>query len=83
VDFSVPEELNQLRQSYRSFLDREVRPVEERFAGEHARWEWTEEMEEAARDLRRRSADAGFYACYLPEEVGGSGVSTLGRTLRQ
>lgn len=81
MDFAVPEELTQLRQSYRSFLEREVRPVEERFAGELSRWEWTEDMEAEARRLRRRSAAEGFYACYLPEEVGGWGLSTLGTTL--
>jgi alkylation response protein AidB-like acyl-CoA dehydrogenase len=80
LDFSVPEELTQLRQSYGSFLDREVRPVEDRFANRLGRWEWTDEMEEAARSLRRRSAEAGFYACYLPEDAGGAGVSTLGTT---
>jgi acyl-CoA dehydrogenase len=81
LDFTVPEELTQLRGSYRSFLDREVRPVDGRFAGELSRWEWTDEMEAEARRLRRRSADEGFYACYLPEEVGGWGLSTLGTTL--
>ena len=32
MDFRVPPELAELVASYRSFLDREVRPVEERFA---------------------------------------------------
>jgi hypothetical protein len=29
VDFTIPEELTALRKSYGTFLDREVRPVEE------------------------------------------------------
>jgi acyl-CoA dehydrogenase len=81
VDFTIPEELTQLRQSYATFVDREVRPVDERFHAELARWEWTEGMAEAARGIRRRSAEEGFYACYLPEEVGGWGLTTLGTTL--
>lgn len=81
MDFAIPEELTQLRQSYAAFLDREVRPVEERYQRELGRWEWTDEMSEAARDLRRRSAQEGFYTCYLPEEAGGWGLSTLGTTL--
>jgi alkylation response protein AidB-like acyl-CoA dehydrogenase len=81
VDFSVPEELAQLRESYAAFLDREVRPVEERFRRELARWEWTDQMAAGARTLRKRSAAAGFYTCYLPEEVGGWGLSTLGTAL--
>ena len=81
MEFAIPEELTQLRQSYASFLDREVRPVEERFHDELATWDWTEEMAGAFRELRKRSADEGFYTCYLPEEVGGWGLSTLGTTL--
>lgn len=81
MDFTIPEELTQLRRSYRSFLDREVRPLDERFRTELQSWQWTDEMADAARAIRRRSAEEGFYACYLPEEVGGWGLSTLGTTL--
>lgn len=81
MDFTIPEELTQLRQAYASFLDREVRPVEESYRQQLQLGEWTDEMQQAALDLRRRSASEGFYACYLPEEVGGQGVSTLGTTL--
>ena len=81
MDFTVDEELEQLRQSYRSFLDREVAPVEDRWRVELQRGEWTEQMHADAVALRRRSAAEGFYACYLPEEVGGQGVSTLGTAL--
>lgn len=81
MDLTIPEELDQLRRTYRSFIDREVRPVEQRFHDELGRWVWTDDMAEAATQLRRRSAEEGFYACYLPEEVGGWGLSTLGTTL--
>ena len=81
MDFAVPEELAQLRQSFRTFVDREARPLEERFLPQIQRWEWSDEAQQAGVDLRRRAAAEGFYACYLPEEVGGSGVSTLGTTL--
>ncbi len=81
LDFGIPEELTQLRQSYQAFLEREVRPLDERFQRQLARWEWTADMAEAATAIRRRSAQEGFYTCYLPEEVGGWGLSTLGTTL--
>lgn len=81
MDFTIPEELTALRQSYAAFLDREVRPVEDRFRSELQTNAWTDEMAAAALEIRRKSAQEGFYACYLPEEVGGQGVSTLGTTL--
>jgi acyl-CoA dehydrogenase len=82
VDFAVPDELAALRSSYAAFLDREVRPVEERLRAElDAPAPDRELLYDAAMGVRRRSAEEGFYACYLPEEVGGWGVSTLGTAL--
>ena len=82
MDFAVPDELAALRSSYAAFLDREVRPVEERLRAElDAPAPDRELLYDAAMGVRRRSAAEGFYACYLPEEVGGWGVSTLGTAL--
>lgn len=82
MDFTVPEELTALRQSFASFLEREVRPLEE----EHARQFWGEAPDRdilapVVRDVRRRSANEGFYSSYLPEEAGGQDLSVLGTTL--
>jgi alkylation response protein AidB-like acyl-CoA dehydrogenase len=81
MDFSVPEELTQLRASFAAFLDREVRPVDERFREAFWRGQFTPEMRQAADAIKRRSCEEGFYAAYMPEEVGGWGLSNLGMTL--
>jgi len=82
MDFSIPDELAALRQSFGTFLDREIRPLEE----EHGRqfWEEAPDREVLApviREIRRRSAQEGFYAAYMPEEAGGQGLSVLGTSL--
>ena len=82
MDFRIPDELTALRQSFASFLDREIRPLEE----EHARQFWGEApdrevLEPVIRDIRLRSAQEGFYAAYMPEEAGGQGLSVLGTSL--
>ncbi|TXH44364.1 MAG: acyl-CoA dehydrogenase [Actinobacteria bacterium] len=82
MDFSVPEELQQLRTSFAAFVDREVRPLEDELAPEF----WSacpdrELIEKVADKVRRRSAQEGFYAAHMPEEVGGQGLSTLGMSL--
>ena len=82
MDFAVPEELTALRQSFSAFLEREVRPLEE----EHARQFWGEAPDRdllapVIRQVRRRSAEEGFYSSYLPEEAGGQDLSVLGTTL--
>lgn len=82
MDFSIPEEISALRASYGSFLDREVRPVEESLREEFAALDPDRaRLTEAGLAMRRRSAEEGFYACYLPEEAGGWGVSTVGTAL--
>ena len=69
MDFSIPDELTALRQSFGTFLDREIRPLEE----EHGRQFWEEapdrevlapvdhddEVVRAEREGRRATAHAG------------------------
>ena len=81
MDFSIPEDLRELTASFRSFLDREVRPVEERLLPQFESDELTPELRDAAAGLRRRSAELGFYAAHMPESVAGGGLSNLGYTL--
>ena len=81
MDFTIPQEYRDLLASFRSFLDREVRPLDEQFTLELQEESLPEHVREAGRALRRRSSEAGFYAAYMPEEVGGGGLSTFGYTL--
>src|SRR5690242_15175108 len=81
MDFRVPPELAELVASYRSFLDREVRPVEERLAERLQQDSSDDELHAEGVAIRRRSAELGFYAAHMPEEVGGGGLSNLGYTL--
>jgi acyl-CoA dehydrogenase len=81
VDFSVREEFRDLLSSFRSFVDREVQPVEQRYQPRLQEDEFDEEMREAGLALRRRSAELGFYAAHMPEAVGGWGLSNLAYTL--
>jgi alkylation response protein AidB-like acyl-CoA dehydrogenase len=82
MDFTVPEELTALRQSFATFLEREVRPVEEAVRDELASpTPDRARLYEAAQQVKLRSAKEGFYAAHMPEEVGGWGLSTLGTSL--
>ena len=82
MDFTIPAELQSLRESFATFLDREVRPLEEQHNAQF--WSYSPDLdaiEEAASIVRARSAAEGFYAAHMPESVGGQDLSILGMTL--
>ena len=81
MDFTISPDHRELLDAFGSFLEREVRPVEDRYRQRLQEDEFDEEMREAGLALRRRSAELGFYGAHMPEEVGGWGLSNVGTTL--
>ncbi|MCA1823469.1 MAG: acyl-CoA dehydrogenase family protein [Frankia sp.] len=82
MDFAVPDELTALRSSFAAFLERGVRPIEEKLRGAYPDARIDETVaHDAATQVKRLACAEGFYAAHLPEEVGGWGLSTLGMTL--
>jgi len=81
MDFGISEELTALRASFATFLEREVRPFEEELAPSAREGQYGGAWREAATAIKRSSCAQGFYAAYLPESVGGWGLSNLGMTL--
>ncbi|WP_254538024.1 acyl-CoA dehydrogenase family protein [Halomarina litorea] len=85
VSFEEDEEWRLIRGSLDEFVEREVDPLEddlgETWSNPRKRHEddgrLVEEALEAIREVRRKSAEAGFYAMNLPEEAGGEGVSNV------
>jgi len=77
----LPEELLELRQSLRDFIDREIRPVEEAHRQEIQETGTFETVKEQRLKLRKRSAELGFWTLHMPEEVGGGGLAFLGQVL--
>jgi acyl-CoA dehydrogenase len=75
MDFSIPDDLLQLRQRVRRFIDDAVIPVERLDHDEHGF-----PVEQLA-DLHRQAKAAGLFAPQLPREYGGLGVETLGMCL--
>ncbi|GLZ29611.1 acyl-CoA dehydrogenase [Lentzea sp. NBRC 105346] len=59
----MDEDLDQLRQLARTFLEKEVAPHQERFAAQ----------KQVDRDLWRRAGDVGLLCLSIPEEYGGGG----------
>jgi len=85
VSFAVDEETRLILDSLDDFVEQEVQPIEDRlgetYDNPRLRHEpdgrLVDEVLEAIQTVRRKSADAGFYAMNLPEEAGGDDVSNV------
>ncbi len=85
VEFALDEETRLVLDSFETFLDREVVPIEDELGETYANprkrrrtdGRPVEEVVAAVREVRRLSADTGFYAMNLPQEAGGEGVSLV------
>jgi acyl-CoA dehydrogenase len=77
----LPEELVALRDTIRSFIQREVAPREAVHAQEIQETGTFADLEQEKRALRKRSAAEGFYSMFMPEASGGGGVGYLGLVL--
>ena len=85
ISFAVDEETRMILDSLDAFIEQEVVPLQEELGETYhnprmrntAEGHLREEVVEAVETIRRRSAEAGFYAMNLPEDVGGGGVSNV------
>ncbi len=85
VSFGTDEETRLILSSLEEFIEAEVAPLEdelgETWTNPRKRHEddgrFVPEVQDAIQEVRRRSADAGFYAMNLAEDVGGEDVSSV------
>ncbi len=89
VDFAVPDDVRMICNALDEFMEREVRPLEKKL-GDKVKDErkligpdgfLDPDVLEAVKQIRKRSAQAGYYAMHMPEEDGGAGVSKVGTFL--
>src|SRR6266496_5592911 len=78
---NIPEEIVELRNTLRDFIEREVRAIENSYRQEILETGTFGAIKEESLKLRKRSAELGFYTLHMPEEVGGGGLSHLGQVL--
>ncbi len=85
VAFGTDEEASLIIKSLEEFVDREVAPVADELGetldnprlGHHPDGRLTDEVLDAIARVRKKSAEAGFYAMNMPAEVGGDDVSMV------
>ena len=71
---NVAPEITELIAAVHRFIEREVLPLEEEHRDLLKSGEVNQEFFEVCRDVMHRSIKAGFFAMYMPEDVGGQGL---------
>ena len=71
---NVAPEITELLAGIRSFIDREIRALSDQHPEVVAAERFTTEYFELCRQVQRRSVEAGYYAMFMPEDVGGAGI---------
>src|SRR3954447_25254649 len=75
MDFSLPPEIEDYRQRVRSFVEREILPVE----ADRANWDEHENIGHAALEgLRAKVKAEGLWSLQMPKERGGQGLPLVG-----
>jgi alkylation response protein AidB-like acyl-CoA dehydrogenase len=74
VNHSVPDDIRQLVEGIRAFIHREIVPLTEANAAILDKEEITAEIFEMARGIQRKSLQAGYFAMFMPEDIGGAGL---------
>ncbi|MDX3904589.1 MAG: acyl-CoA dehydrogenase family protein [Pigmentiphaga sp.] len=72
MDFELAPELRMLRDAVRRFVERELLPLEPRYANE------ADIPAEIRSRLQEKAKELGFWAFDLPPEVGGGGIGAVG-----
>src|SRR5438874_13379648 len=71
---NVSDEIKELLKGLRSFIDREVLSLADKHADVIRSERVTPEYFELCRQIMRRSVEAGYFAMFMSEDVGGSGI---------
>lgn len=81
IDFKMPENVKEVIESLDRFIEVEIAPLEKKFAKafEDERYlydengKYTKEFQEALKQVRTKSAEAGFFTMFGAPELGGMG----------
>ena len=80
MDLGLSEELVEVREKIRGFVEEKVDPVEHEYQSEIAegdRWSHTPRQDEILNSLKAEARKMGLWNFFLPESQGGAGISNL------
>lgn len=80
MNLGLSDELVEVREKIRKFVNEEVEPVEEEYHEQVSvddRWTHTPRQDEIMQSLKDKAKDLGLWNFFLPKSQGGAGISNL------
>ena len=80
MDLGLSEDLVEVREKIRKFVEEKVEPIEQEYhheVGVGDRWSHTSRQEEILAELKDEAKKLGLWNFFLPESQGGAGISNL------
>jgi acyl-CoA dehydrogenase len=80
MDLGLSEDLVEVREKIRKFIEEKVEPIEQEYhheIGVGDRWSHTSRQEEILAELKDEAKKLGLWNFFLPESQGGAGISNL------
>ncbi|MDP6652726.1 MAG: acyl-CoA dehydrogenase family protein [Gammaproteobacteria bacterium] len=80
MDLGLSEELTEVREKIRNFVQEKVEPAEQEYHSEVSvddRWSHTPRQDEILNGLKDAAREMGMWNFFLPESQGGAGISNL------
>lgn len=80
MNLGLSEEMAEIREKIRDFVENKVEPVEQEYyteVGVGDRWSHTPRQDEILDALKQEARDMGMWNFFLPESQGGAGISNL------
>ena len=77
MDFTLPEDIRQVRDAIKKFVDKAVLPVERERQDICGDGKFSKEVHELGAEIRKKSVELGYYTLHLPEALGGGGLDMV------
>jgi alkylation response protein AidB-like acyl-CoA dehydrogenase len=80
MDFRLSDEVKQINDAIKRFVDKEVLPLEEKHKEEVWEGKFNDKVRELGAGIRKQSVELGYYTLHMPESAGGGGMGHVAMT---
>src|SRR3989304_1120482 len=78
MDFNLSDDIKEINDAIKRFVDKEVLPLEEKHKEEIGEGRFNKKVRELGAGIRKKSVELGYYTLHMPEKAGGGGGGPRG-----